>query len=422
MTNFTIEPGGTYTLAEGDSLLAPVLLKSRDKAGIAISKAGSADVWTYEYVADKTTRTFKVNGSAALRFAGMEGSLFAYTLPVLVKDGSPVKTGQRNGLSLSNSLNGYYEDVQRMVAPFVFDGGARAIRIPVKHDLLVQNGVVQDAVSLNGYSTKQWLALQKIIDFALAEDVAVVIDDHKYLKYSDPVVLAFWLALGAKLKEVYGDNDLIHLELQNETSKGGWDADYAQSVKALVEALRAAGVNFPVIVGWGDWNAVSSYNKALTAFDAIGGPEKIDPLGKLAFSAHYYPTTTGNDQPASGKNSPQIKGSALSPSFAAMFTEFERRGLGVWITEIGMGGGARGWLSNGSGVPEFNGKAWFDELAALVAKYPKTVKGVLAWGGGSAWADTYPFKIEYAKDNWSATKSTEFWRSITAFWNPSLVG
>lgn len=418
MTDIIAKHGVSYTLALGDRLLVPGEMNLVDENQMALAKNPSAKGWSFPFA---KTKGLYVTGTGVLKSLGPVDGRYAYTLPSYGVPPKPV-VFQRNGVSLSNSLNGYYEDVPRMVAPYVFDGGARAIRIPLKHELLLQNGVIQDAIQLNGYPTKAWTALQKIIDFALAEDVAVVFDDHKYLKYSDPAVLAFWLAFGAKLKETYGDNDLIHLELQNETNKGGWDPDYATSVKTLVEAIRAAGINYPLIVGWGAWNSVGGYKQALAEIDAIGGVAALDPLGKLEFSAHYYPTTTGNDQPATGKTSPQIKGSALSPSFAAMFAEFERRGLQVWITEIGMGGGARGWLANGSGDADFNGEAWFDQFAALVKQYPNTVAGVLAWGGGSAWATTYPFKVEYDKDNWTATKSTPYWRSITGLWNPSRVG
>lgn len=330
---------------------------------------------------------------------------------------APMPSQQRNGASMSNSQNGYYENVQRHVAPYVIDGGARALRIPVKRKLLWQNGEIQDAIMLNGYSTKQFLGLKAIIDFALAEDVAVVIDDHSYSGYGNETLLPFWIALGNRLKGIYGDNDLIHLELQNESSAGGWETNYAENARNLIHGIREAGIAYPVILGWGGWNSVGGHKRALAEIDAIGGPEVLDPLGKLSFSAHDYPTTSGNDQPKAGKSKPEIKGGALDPHWDEMFSEFKRRGLRVWITEIGMGGGARGWLENGSDKPEFNGKAWFEAFTAKVKEYPDTVAGVLAWGGGDAWKTDYPFKVEWAKDEWTATKSTEFWRMISAFWS-----
>lgn len=394
------------TLAPDDRILLPKE-RTSDVNGISPSKGWNATAggWGYSYP------SMMIANAAALQFKGEVDGKFAYGLVGSVA--TPTKTRQRNGTSLSNSRNGYYEDVPRFVAPYVFDGGARAIRIPIKRSLLWRNGVIQDAISLNGYSTKQWLALKTIIDFALAEDVAVVIDDHTYSAMGDPELLPFWVALGKKLMDTYGPNDLIHLELQNETSSGGWSPTYAPDSKALIQGIRAAGIPYPIILGWGGWNAVGGYTRALKELDAVG---EIDPLGKLEFSAHHYPTTTGNDQPSSGKSAPQIKGTAVAANFKEMFDEFKRRGLRVWITEIGLGGGARGWLSNGSGVPEFNGKAWLEQFTALVKEYPDTVAGVLAWGGGSAWADTYNFKQEYAKDNWSATKGTEFWRVLKNLW------
>lgn len=398
------------TLVPDDRVLLPNV-RTVDENGICPSNGYDAinKGWKYSYP------TMVVSNAAALQFKGEVDGKFAYgligTTPVAV----PVST-QRNGVSLSNSRNGYYEDVPRFVAPYVFDGGARSLRIPIKRSLLWRNGVIQDAISLNGYSTKQWLALKDIIDFAVAEDVAVVIDDHTYSAMGDPELLPFWTALGNKLKDTYGDNDLIHLELQNETSSGGWSATYAADSKALVQGLRAAGIPYPLILGWGGWNSVGGFTRALAELDAVGGAENIDPLGKLEFSAHHYPTTTGNDLPKTGQNAPQISGSAVASNFKTMFDEFKRRGLRIWITEIGLGGGARGWLANGSGVPTFNGKAWLEAFTALVKQYPDTVSGVLAWGGGSAWADTYPFKVEYAKDNWSATKGTDFWRTIKNLW------
>lgn len=326
------------------------------------------------------------------------------------------KSAQRNGFSLSNSMNGYYEDVPRFIAAPVIDGGARALRIPIKRKNLWQNGVIQDVVALNGYPTKAWTALKPILEFSFADDVVPVIDDHTYSPYGNEELIPFWVALGSKILAEFGPDVDIRLELQNETSKGGWEVGYADNLKALIKGIRDAGIPYGLIAGWGGWNALSGYTRALSEIDAIGGPDTLDPLGRLEFSAHHYPTTSGNDQAVVGKNAPQIKGTSLSPGWQTAFEEFKRRGLKLWITEIGMGGGARGWLSNGSGAPDFNGEAWFNAFTALVQQYPDTVAGVLAWGGGSAWPDAYPFKLEYAKDNWAATKSTEFWRSITAFW------
>lgn len=393
------------TLASDDRILLPNK-RDADVNGITPSKGWNATAggWGYSYP------TMTISNAAALQFKGEVDGKFAYGL---VGATAPTKTRQRNGTSLSNSRNGYYEDVPRFIAPYVFDGGARAIRIPIKRSLLWRNGVIQDAISLNGYSTKQWLALKTIIDFGIAEDVAIVIDDHSYSPMGDSELLPFWTALGKKLMDTYGPNDLIHLELQNETSSGGWSPTYALDSKALIQGIRAAGIPYPIILGWGGWNAVGGYTRALAELDAVG---EIDPLGKLEFSAHHYPTTTGNDQPSSGKSAPQIKGSAVAANFKEMFDEFKRRGLRIWITEIGLGGGARGWLSNGSGVPEFNGKAWLEQFTALVKEYPDTVAGVLAWGGGSAWPNTYPMKQEYEKDNWSATKGTDFWRTVKNLW------
>jgi len=402
----------TITLGADDRVLFPTE-KGADLNGIipSIGWNPTKEGWGYKYP------SVFVSNAAALQFKGEVDGKFAYGLVSGGPASAPAKSRQRNGTSLSNSRNGYYEDVPRFIAPYVFDGGARALRIPIKRSLLWRNSEIQDAISLNGYATKQWLALKTIIDFAIAEDVAVVIDDHTYSAMGNPELLPFWTALGKKLMDTYGPNDLIHLELQNETSSGGWSPTYAADSKALVQGLRAAGIPYPIVLGWGGWNSVGGYKRALTELDAVGGADKIDPLGKLEFSAHHYPTTTGNDQPKTGQNAPQIAGSAVAANFKEMFDEFKRRGLRVWITEIGIGGGARGWLSNGSGVPTFNGKAWLEQFTALVKQYPDTVAGVLAWGGGSAWADIYPFKVEYAKDNWSATKGTEFWRTIKGLWS-----
>ena len=328
----------------------------------------------------------------------------------------PQPSKQRHGPSLSNSQSGYYENVPKRVAPYIFDGGARALRIPIKRKVLFQDGEIKDAIMLNGYSTKQFPALKAIIDFCIAENVAAVIDDHSYNNYGHETLLPFWIALGQKLTGLYGDNDLIVLELQNETSAGGWDDNYATNLRDLIHGIRAAGITYPLIAGWGGWNSVNGHKRALDEIDAIGGVEALDPLGKLAFSCHDYPTISGNDQPASGKSKPQIKGKELDAHWRVIFEEFKRRGLKLWVTEIGMGGGARGWLSNGSDAPDFNGRAWFEAFTALVREYPDTVAGVLSWGGGDAWKTDYPFKDQYEKDNWPATKATEYWRYLSGFW------
>jgi len=410
MTDFSPKGTTAIALGAGDRVIVPNL-RNVDVNGICPSNGydTAKGGWKYSYP------TMIIANAAALRFLGKVDGKFAYGL---VGNGSSVvaKPRQRNGTSLSNSRNGYYEDVPRFVAPYVFDGGARALRVPVKRSLLWRNGAIQDSIMIGAYATKQWLAFKPIIDFGIAEDVAIVIDEHSYSPMGDPELLPFWIALGKKLMEAYGPNDLIHLESQNETNGGDWSTTYAADSKALVQGIRAAGIPYPIILGWGGWNAVGGYKRALAELDAVGGADKIDPLGKLEFSAHHYPTTTGNDQPLAGKSAPQIKGAAVAANFKEMFDEFKRRGLRIWITEIGMGGGARGWLTNGSGAPSFDGRAWLDQFTALVKQYPDTVSGVLAWGGGSGWADTYPLKQEYEKGNWSATKGTEFWKSIRVLW------
>jgi hypothetical protein len=417
MVDYTGKHGVTFTLTDEDRLLMASEFPKQDGHGIAISRTIDASgKWLFDF---GNRQTLYLADNAALRKTGEENGLFVYTTVDAGRAQAEVvapTASFRNGTSLSNSQNGYYEDVQRFVAPYVIDGGAKALRIPIKRKLLWQNGVIQDSITLGGYATKQFPALCNIIDFAIAQNVAVVIDDHTYSAMSNAELLPFWTALGQRLKAKYGSNDLIHLELQNETSGGGWDTAYATGVRDLVQGLRAAGIDYPLIVGWGGWNSIGGYTRALTELDTVGGAENIDPLGKLQFSAHHYPTTTGNDLPTTGQNAPQIKGSAVSTGFVALFDEFKRRGLKIWITEIGLGGGARAWLANGSNVPAFTGKEWLEQFTTIVAKYPGTVAGVLGWGGGSAWADTYPFKQEYAKDNWTATKSTEFWRVIKNLW------
>jgi hypothetical protein len=427
VTDFTATENGSYTLTENDRLLMPASFKTQDKNGVAIAKGSAGgDFWTYEYRGASGVLNVKAN-SAALRFAGMAGSLYAYTLPVQIVE---VKTAaatqadaivytQRNGPSLSNSMNGYYEDVQRFVAEYVTVGKARAMRIPFHHDQLVKDGVVQDSILLGGYQTKQWPALKAIIDFDLQNDCAVVLDDHKFGTYDDPAMRSAWVAIGEKLMATYGDNDKIILEPMNETSSGGWQTGWAANVQSFIKMMRDAGVTYRFAIGWGNWNAIGSYARALAEIDALTGP--LDPLNKVDLTAHHYPTTSGNDQAKSGQSLPQINGGAVSSQFAPMLDEFKRRGLKVWISEIGMGGGVNGWLANGSGVPAFDGKAWFDQFTALIAKYPDTVAGVLAWGGGSAWVATYPFKMT-VKDQWTQTEASEAWQRLSAFWqNKHLV-
>jgi hypothetical protein len=424
MTDITVTPYQEYQLTNADQLLLPAALKSVDANGLGIAKSRAASgFWNFEY----TGGTFKLKDSAVLRSAGMAGSMYAYALPTAAAEMERIAAEQaaaslavparfRHGTALSNSLGGYFEDPARSINPFITDGGIGALRIPLRRANAWRDGVITESIVLNGYATKQWPALVKIIDACLANNVMAVIDDHTYSGYGEPDVLAFWVAMGTKLKEKYGDNDLIVLELQNESSKGGWDANYAQSVKGLVAGIRSAGINYPLAVGWGSWNSIGNFTQAMTQLDAAGGPQSVDPLNKIIWTAHHYPTTTGNDQPTTGKTAPEIKGTTVSAAFKTMFDGCRARGLQCMITEVGLGGGARSWLANGSNTPAFNGKAWFNEFHQLVAQYKGTVVGVLGWGGGMAWADTYPFKMEYAKDSWPQTLATDFWLTARNFW------
>lgn len=331
--------------------------------------------------------------------------------------GAPPKRKLRNGVSMGNSVNGYIEDVPRFIGPYVLEGGIGSLRIPIKHENIWQGGVIKEATKINGWDTKQWPRIKDAIDFCLANDVMVVLDDHKYLGYGNPDVLPFWLAMAQKLKDAYGDTDLIALEIQNESMEGGWEDEYAANVKALVTGLRDAGINYPLIIGWGGWNAAGYFDKAMTSLDAIGGPNSIDPLGKIIWSAHHYPTTSGNDRPRdASKKKPEITGSSVSGQLRDMLEGCRQRGIKCMFTEVGHGGGARGWLENGSGKPEFNGKAWLEAYSALLEEYSDVCLGSIVWGGGDGWKDDYPFKVEYAKDNWAQTRATDFWASMVRFW------
>lgn len=322
----------------------------------------------------------------------------------------------RNGVAMSNSQNGYIEDSSRFVIPYIVDGGIRSLRLPLRSKYLIVNGAVADTVQLNGYPTREKAPLKAIIDLALSHDVTVYLDDHEYRWYSDKEVADFWLPVGKWLMAIYGYNDNIVLELQNESGRSYWDPNYAQSVKDLVTKLRAAGITYKLAIGWANWNNVGSATRAFTDLDAIGGPQSLDPLNRLIWTGHFYQTTTGNDQAKAGQKAPQIAGSSVSSSFVTFFDACKTRKLQCAVTEIGMGGGARGWLANGSGKPAFDGKAWLAAYSALTDKYKGNLVGTIAWGGGSGWNDAYPFKLEYAKDAWPQTRKTDFWATMKRFW------
>lgn len=327
-----------------------------------------------------------------------------------VDNPAPSRQSLRNGVALSNSLNGYIEDSVNVLQPYIHSGGIRAIRIPLRMKHLIVDGKVADVTMLNGYPTRQTEPLKKLIDLALANNVLVVLDDHEYRAYSHPDVRTFWLALGKWLRNTYGDNENIVLELQNESSQGGWDPNYAASVKTLVRTLRDDGIRYKLAIGWGNWNAVERINRAMSEIDATGGPNQIDPMNRVIWTGHHYPTTTGNDQARAGDIAPKINGDRVSSGVVTFFETCRSRNLKCMVTEIGMGGGAPGWLSNGSDSSNFDGKAWFSEYSDLQAKYAGNVIGTIAWGGGTAWKDTYPFKIRFADDN------SDFFRTLRTFW------
>jgi hypothetical protein len=405
-----------FTLNDDDRILLPSL-RGADVNGLTPSKGWNEtkSAWMYAYP------SMYITNAAALRFEGEVDGKFAYGLPIKQKVEetvtAPAAPTIYNGVSMSNSIGGYVEDVVRFLAPYITDGGAKSVRVPIKRQNNMVNGQLVETITLNGYATKQWEPLKKIIDFCIARDMLVVIDDHTYSAYSDPAVQEFWLLMGAKLKATYGDNDKIVLELQNESSKGGWDVNYATSVKNLVTALRSAGINYPLAIGWGGWNSVGNFTRAMTELDAIGGPQSIDPLNKIIWTAHHYPTPTGNDQPVAGKPAPTIRGTSPAAAFKTMFDGCKARGIKCMITEIGLGGGARAWFANENSTSTYTGREWLTDFGALVAQYAGTVVGVIGWGAGSAWADTYPLKMEYAKDSWPQTIATDFWGQMKKFWN-----
>lgn len=324
------------------------------------------------------------------------------------------KSPFRNGIAISNSLNGYIEDPVRFVAPYIFDAGVRAIRVPLKEKFTLVGGTVPETIALNGHPVKLREPLEKLGALAFNNDVQVWYDKHEYQSYGE--VRDFWIMFGKWLMATYPkvDRNLIVLELSNESSKGGWDPNYGPAVKQLVHDIRAAGIPYKLAVGWGNWDSVASSNRAFSELDAVGGANAIDPLKNIVWTGHYYQTTTGNDQPSSGKSKPEIKGSALSPVYREFFEGCRIRRIVCAVTEGSFGGGAHGWLAN-SGDPRFTGKEWLEQYSALEAQYPGTVLGSLVWGGGSAWPDTYALKYEYAKDRWDQTQGTEYHMAMKKF-------
>ena len=138
------------------------------------------------------------------------------------------KSSFRNGVAMSNSVNGYIEDPARFVAPYIFNAGVRAIRMPLRRKNLWDGAALTPVIKLNGYSTPQLDPIFDNIELGISNDVMFVLDDHTSSRYGDPDVLKFWVAFGTALQRRFGNTDLIVLELQNESGSGTWDENYAR--------------------------------------------------------------------------------------------------------------------------------------------------------------------------------------------------
>jgi len=272
--------------------------------------------------------------------------------------------------------------------------GAKLVRIATRSTIVMPGGPpspLHGGVTIGAMSKWQLDNLYGLSKRALDKGMSVILDNHSYRQIDDPDIGNFWAAFGAALKVKFGGKfpDRFAIELVNEP-KSNWP-EHARGVKANIKTIRDAGVDCALIVDHGFWSKYSSFPNAMAELDKLGGPEAMDPLNKIIFALHDYPTPSGNDIAKTPPLRISGKITSVKARYGPVLEEARRRKVCVLMTEIGMGGGNGKFLpAEGAGM---DGAEFMRQYIALAAEYSDVLKGTAAWGAGRA-GTSYVFRIQ----------------------------
>jgi endoglucanase len=165
--------------------------------------------------------------------------------------------------------------------------GANIFRIPFAWQLMTP--------TLGGNIDSTWFStFDTTVQAALATGAYVILDLHNYARWNGGIVgqggptnaqyASLWTQLAAK----YGSNEKVIFGLMNEPHDLSDIATWADSLQAVVTAVRAAGsINYLLLPGstWAHASALPTEAgpDLLTITDPLGGTDKLIFDGNLFF-------------------------------------------------------------------------------------------------------------------------------------------
>jgi endoglucanase len=249
--------------------------------------------------------------------------------------------------------------------------GFKVIRVPFRWQRL-------QPVPFGPLSEPDRVSLQKVVAYANARGLTVVIDMHDYAARIVSTAAArigtaelpaaaltdAWVKVGAD----YRGNDKVWVGLMNEPS-GLPIADWWKVAQEVVTQIRKKGVNNKLLVPGGSWTGAYSWIKSGNATYA---EQFVDPGKNYAFEVHQY-----FDSDSSGTHIPCSVGSASRVD--AVLNWAVSRKVKLFFGEMAASSDPQCAIEYPAALTKLNSSP------AVIAW--------TAWGGGYSWATTYMFRL-----------------------------
>lgn len=269
---------------------------------------------------------------AAMTFAPLAGAA-AQPAPPVTKP-LPVGTCVNMGNTLEPQTEGAWGGAPAQKADFarIKAAGFETVRIPVRWH--------NKSSDKPPYTVDpKWMdRVQQIVDWALAEDLNVILNSHHFDPiHDDPLAVAAWH--GGVWKQIAArfagyPEDSLWFELENEPHKNFTHANLLATLTPALKEVRALHPTRAVIIGGENWSGIKS-------LETLPLPE--DPNIHPTF--HYYdPFTythqgaewTAPDIPPVGRAFPTTEDAAqLARDVASIQTYIARTGKTPFMGEVG---------------------------------------------------------------------------------------
>lgn len=292
---------------------------------------------------------------------------------------APAHADVQRGINLSGGefgrvpglINKNYTYPRADEVDYFHDQGFRLFRVPFRWERLQPS---PDGV----LSAGDVAALRKLVVHILARDAIVVLDLHNYAARSvdgrsmrlgapglgAPQLADLWVRLLAGLPR----DGRIWIGLMNEPN-GIAATDWWPIAQDSVKLLRARGVRNRILVPGTSWTGAHSW---ISSGNAAQAAKFVDPLNDYAFEVHQY-----LDRDSSGTKADCSAGAAGRVDAVIAWAKQHRAKL-------------------------FLGEMAAGDTPQCAIEYPAMLRsaersgvfiGWAAWGGGSWWSASYPFRL-----------------------------